>query len=983
MKQSEPFFSRYYENRNEVLYSPPPASVTLKAALLLLEAPCLPLHLQEYIHLGHRGTASEGEQGDWTTIENPQIPSRERKHTECQSHISDEENDCFLIPALYIENWIRWAFHQPLEEEKDRLQIALSIACEIYGFEKPEAKLSLKETGESDGCREHHPIVVKPQPRILKSYTSEAAPNTINMQMKQDRRPSEPGPIDATSLSTLGYPLLLRQGVILKNMKGNESDKENHTSLNASEFSLLDISTGTGIIPRMVKNDTALTFKGGTSLLNDVSNQHHKEGVHNEYSHNEGTEDIECVAVPARFYDLLANIHGVVCEDRKDIIFTSGKKKHGLENIIHHHVINKSSVERIGGSDQIRILSSLKSDKQTQKKSRKRNKKRRKKPIEFRRKVIPAGLAERSIKEQKGNVPEPSLSYSSALSSGGHTKNIIESKMVEVYPIKCFYAIADASDTLSNEVTEQHHKWKGFILLSSALDAKEAIASIIACVAPTYKRECKRCWDLQCHRNATKLGDRYELIDNFWPHYVRYGSGQDRSDNFSVGQWAKVQCEIHQLPSTLHLLIETRSSPSLPWGRDDLVLGNRIRNGDFVDALSVSGEYHEAMVTKVTDKTIKVHFLGLGKKADRIIPSNILVQNANQILPLWNQTRQWRDELKVGDEVEVREAASLIQRPRWYTATIVFIGKEDDSTHETSGGADLDLFDVEGNGVNQPILLLNRSQQVSESYCLACITRFETYSFLLKVLVEVEEERINSSSQSQSQGATKKLNVDPPFIRWVNLYGEEICARGTHIKPTQSDQKPATLIFSHSGSVPVEIMRPNNGSNGCGFVRESLKGVPAAPGSVGLHNLGNTCFLNSIIQCLNHIEPITKYFLSGTYRNNLNKSNPLGSGGRLAESYALVSLLVNYAFFYFAMLTNNCSTQKIFQLLEDIWSGEYSTIAPRNLKHVIGLFAAQFRNFQQHDSQEFCSFLMDGLHEDLNRVKVGTRICFTSLLSYE
>jgi len=35
---------------------------------------------------------------------------------------------------------------------------------------------------------------------------------------------------------------------------------------------------------------------------------------------------------------------------------------------------------------------------------------------------------------------------------------------------------------------------------------------------------------------------------------------------------------------------------------------------------------------------------------------------------------------------------------------------------------------------------------------------------------------------------------------------------------------------------------------------------------------------------------------------------------------------------------------------------------------VIGKFAPQFNGFQQHDAQEFLVFLLDGLHEDLNRV---------------
>lgn len=34
----------------------------------------------------------------------------------------------------------------------------------------------------------------------------------------------------------------------------------------------------------------------------------------------------------------------------------------------------------------------------------------------------------------------------------------------------------------------------------------------------------------------------------------------------------------------------------------------------------------------------------------------------------------------------------------------------------------------------------------------------------------------------------------------------------------------------------------------------------------------------------------------------------------------------------------------------------------------ISKYAPQFNGFQQHDSQELLAFLLDGLHEDLNRV---------------
>ncbi|KAF7695684.1 ubiquitin carboxyl-terminal hydrolase 11 [Silurus meridionalis] len=115
------------------------------------------------------------------------------------------------------------------------------------------------------------------------------------------------------------------------------------------------------------------------------------------------------------------------------------------------------------------------------------------------------------------------------------------------------------------------------------------------------------------------------------------------------------------------------------------------------------------------------------------------------------------------------------------------------------------------------------------------------------------------------------------------------------------------------------------------------------PGVCGLTNLGNTCFMNSALQCLSNTPPLTEYFLKNLYLDQLNFTNPLGMKGEIAEAYA--------------------------DVIKQMWSGRHYSVVPRVFKTKVGHFASQFLGYQQHDSQELLSFLLDGLHEDLNRVK--------------
>ncbi len=125
------------------------------------------------------------------------------------------------------------------------------------------------------------------------------------------------------------------------------------------------------------------------------------------------------------------------------------------------------------------------------------------------------------------------------------------------------------------------------------------------------------------------------------------------------------------------------------------------------------------------------------------------------------------------------------------------------------------------------------------------------------------------------------------------------------------------------------------------FQHSLLASTDFQRGRCGLRNLGNTCFMNSALQCLSNVPDLTKYILQHGLTDSLNLNNCLGTQGKVATAYE--------------------------ELIRKIWSGTAEFISPSVLKRHVSELFPRFAGFGQQDSHEFLNVLLDALHEDLKR----------------
>ena len=161
-----------------------------------------------------------------------------------------------------------------------------------------------------------------------------------------------------------------------------------------------------------------------------------------------------------------------------------------------------------------------------------------------------------------------------------------------------------------------------------------------------------------------------------------------------------------------------------------------------------------------------------------------------------------------------------------------------------------------------------------------------------------------------------------------------------------SNQNPSNQNLSNQNSFNQNQTNQNQtNQNPTNQNKTSIKQFNYVP-MIGLENLGQTCYMNSVLQCFSNLYPITKYFLSPK-KKEIIEFNTITMFNKEAPSLSVVYR----------------------ELIDKLWNGEPKTpLRPDKFKKILGEINPLFKENTAGDSKDLAIFLIMQLHEELNNI---------------
>jgi hypothetical protein len=196
------------------------------------------------------------------------------------------------------------------------------------------------------------------------------------------------------------------------------------------------------------------------------------------------------------------------------------------------------------------------------------------------------------------------------------------------------------------------------------------------------------------------------------------------------------------------------------------------------------------------------------------------------------------------------------------------------------------------------------------------------------------EEHEDNGKKADKPTGSKRFRVDftewGGHEEWIDIDSDRLATAGRFTRGTTEDDETeaAPTNLKHGNEAKSKPGPPSKKALNDAADQNAAK-ICTLPGygACGLANLGNTCYLNSAVQCISYMPLLRAYLLNAQYKatGDLNKDNPLGTGGKLLEEFA--------------------------ELLRVMWSGKYGERSPTRFRGHLGKARSQFSAADQQDAQ--------------------------------